>query len=350
MGQNPPPQARTARLCVIVLNWNQAAMTCDCVTNLYLRRAEVDFATVVVDNGSRADQVEHLERHLPQDCVLIRNRENLGFAGGMNVGIAYALARPFEFVWLLNNDAFPEAECLARLMAAAEADADLAAATPRLIYADGTAQAVGSCIDWTTGGLLPLPPGPLPRPTPAGCYVTGAALFVRVAALRALNGFDERFFAYWEDFDLCVRLVEGGRWHIGVVDSAVCLHLERASTGRTSPVAAYLMVRNAWLFMRKHKPVREWPRLWMRHAALQLVHAGALESSGEQEQASAIVLALGAAARGRFGRPPRMTARRTSAFVLRHYWGIARGLWACANQLSPMGASRVPLSRAVTSR
>jgi GT2 family glycosyltransferase len=225
-----------------------------------------------------------------------------------------------------------------------DADPTLAAVTPRLVYPDGSAQSLGGRVDWETGSLLSLPPGSLPRPTPVGWYVTGAAMLLRADVLREVGGFDQRFFAYWEEFDLCTRILRHGGWNLGVVGGAECVHLERASSGVASPFVTHLMCRNAWLFVRKHRPVTAWPRLWLRFAAVQLVHAASLNAGGHPAQAAAVLSALWAGLTNRFHKPRRVVAPgNVSAFVLGHFWGVARRFWGVANWLSPDGMRRPPL-------
>jgi len=332
------------RVCVVLLNWNQPELTIKCVRCLLGQQVPEGFSTVVIDNGSTAENVAILQAGLGGECLLLRNGENLGFAGGMNIGIEHARQHHFEYVWLLNNDAFPDAGCLARLVAAADADPSLAAITPKLVQTDDTTQELGGRIEWETAGLLPLPHGPLPRPTPVGWFITGAALLIRMSALENDVAFDPRFFAYFEESDLCTRLIKCGRWNLAIEESARCVHLGGATTGVASPLVTHLMVRNAWLYVRKHRPWTAWPRLWLRQAAVQLIHAGALDAKGNRPQANAVLSALWAGLAGSFGRPRRMTLPNAiGGPILRHFSGIARRMWGLANLLAPPSLRRGPL-------
>ena len=325
---------------VVILNWNQAALTLRCVEHV-LRQRHVPgpFTIVVVDNGSRADDVAILEAGLPADCTLLRNIANRGFAGGMNAGIDVARRQECRYVWVLNNDAFPEPDCLAGLVNAVETDATLAAVTPRLLNPDRTAQPLSADIDWETGGLkshLLVTP-----PVGSGWYFTGAAFLLRCDALGGEAAFDERFFAYWEDTDLCMRLRER-HWGLAIVDAAVCVHLGSASAGFESPFVTYLMTRNVALFLRRQRRSSwrrsSWRRTWLRHAALQLVHAATLDKEGAHALSRAILAGLWDGLRGRFGPPGRLEpSERIATLVLKHYWGLARAMWGLAQWLSGHG-------------
>jgi GT2 family glycosyltransferase len=332
------------QVCVVVLNWNQPDLTIRCVQNILEQDFPAGFVTLVIDNGSTAANVAVLQAGLSSRCILLRNSTNIGFAGGMNIGIEYARRNNFDYVWLLNNDAFPDADCLPKLVAAADADVTVAAISPKLIHPDGVEQPLGSQIDWETGGLYPLPSGPLPKPAPIGCYITGTALLLRTAALDGVNGFDRRFFAYWEDFDLCTQLLQNG-WHLSVEESARCVHLGGTSSGINSPLVMHLMARNSWLFIRKYQRRAAWPRLWLRQAAVQLIHAGNLDGQGSRPQAMAVVSALWAGLTGTFDQPKRLTLpNAVGEPILRHFWGIARLMWALANMLAKPAFRRAPLT------
>jgi GT2 family glycosyltransferase len=319
---------------VVILNWNHASLTLRCVEHVLAQDGvAAAVSVIVVDNGSGRDDIAVLEAGLPPTCWLICNEVNRGFAGGMNVGIDVAVQQGCSYVWALNNDAFAEPGCLAALVNSLDRDERLAAVTPRLLNPDRTPQVLGSQIDWDTGELTALRPGELPTTT--SWYVTGAAIFVRTKALENERAFDERFFAYWEDADLCVRLLDR-QWHLAVIDSAVCVHLGSASSGIASPFVSYLMTRNVSLFLQRHRSRTRWLGTWLRYAALQLVHAAGVSNAGADASARAILAGLADGFRGRFGRPIRLSpSDRVVGVVLRHYWALARTFWATAYWLSP---------------
>lgn len=106
------------RVWAVVVNWNRWQDTAECVDSLRL----VDYTaleTVVVDNGSSDDSVVHLRRAFPLR-TLIASRENLGFAGGCNLGLRHAIANNATYFWLVNNDAVVAPDRLRRLIAVAE--------------------------------------------------------------------------------------------------------------------------------------------------------------------------------------------------------------------------------------
>ena len=240
----------------VVLNWNQPALTLECVRHLGSLAPAGLGPVLVVDNGSTPENLAALSGGLPDGVELLRSGRNLGFAGGMNVGIARALGAGAGAVWLLNNDAFPRPGCLEALAEALAADATLAAVTPALFYPDGGRQAVGGRFALGSPAVAPLFAGQVPRGAEAGVYVTGAAPLVRAESLKRAGLFDERFFAYWEEVDLCARFARLGLG-VGDVPEAECVHYEGATSGGARSVfAEYLTARNPYLLAYKHLPPR----------------------------------------------------------------------------------------------
>ena len=155
-GKPDAPRADPPRVAMSILNWNGWGDTLECLESV--RRLDYgNYLTIVVDNGSRDESVENIRAWAKQKLegpaafveytretalrggeetqeaaldaaasrkrlLLIRNEENLGFTGGNNVSIRYALQRPraADYVFLLNNDATVEEKCLTHLVAAAQ--------------------------------------------------------------------------------------------------------------------------------------------------------------------------------------------------------------------------------------
>ena len=241
---------------IVILNWNQPELTRRCLGSVAAITCQ-EFDILVIDNGSTADNFALLQEICRGRCRLMRLEHNHGFAGGMNFGIQDALRGGFEFVWLLNNDAFPEADCLGFLVQAMEHEPQLAAVTPRIYGSDGREQHVGARLNWYTGENRELSAQEMSPTAERNCWLTGTALFLRVSALKTVGGFDEKFFAYWEDVDLCFRLRKSG-FGLRAIPEARCLHLGGGSSeGVTSPFVFHMVARNGFIFLRKHlSPVR----------------------------------------------------------------------------------------------
>lgn len=216
-GQSPFDNPSTA---VIVLNWNRPVETITCLESL--RASEPRPRVIVVDNGSATGTAEAIREAHPW-AQYICLPENLGFGGGMNAGIRCALAVPDPpaFVWVLNNDTQVAVDAFAALTRAATRDSSLGAVGSVLLDGSGTrvqewGGATVNRLLWTTRSLAG------PSPDRLDC-LTGASLLLRVAALREIGGFDERFFFYLEDTDLSLRLRRAG-WKLAVASDSHVRH------------------------------------------------------------------------------------------------------------------------------
>jgi GT2 family glycosyltransferase len=194
----------------------------------------------VVDNASQDGGADLAEA---AGARVVRNAENRGFAAAANQGAALGSA---ELILFLNPDATLARAELAKLVRAFD-DPSVGAAGPRLVHPDGTEQRAG----W-------------PFPSPARTwreafglasasvdFVVGACLVVRRDAFGRLGGFDERFWLYGEEADLCRRLRDAGL-RIVHVPEAQAGHVGGASAGALGPAVFEHFQRGAELFIRKH--------------------------------------------------------------------------------------------------
>jgi hypothetical protein len=287
------------RVAICILNWNGWQDTVACLESV--RRLHYpNFLTVVVDNCSLNDSAEQIKawargnfgpRHVMaeydrktalaggetgseeslegMDCadrlVIVQNEENLGFAGGNNVAIRYALhrPRPADFVFLLNNDAKAHPNCLTRLVAAGqECGAGIVGAvvmdeSGKNVIFGGVApfrrQFLGPLLDWQ------LPPPAPPTPFWSSFFVPGTAMLISKPLLEAVHSAHgyyliDTLFMYGEEFPLCFYADRGGFKAIQVRDALV-YHKGGASTGRRlNPMSSYYHQRNGILNANKFLP------------------------------------------------------------------------------------------------
>ena len=210
---------------------------------------DVDLSIVVVDNASRPEERERLAGEAPNVRVVAFSR-NLGFAAAANEGIARTRA---PFVLLVNNDALLAPDYAARLAARLALDERLAAVQGVVLERSG-GRVDTAGLEWNDRGeAVPVLAGADASAIPGAVFeVTGvsatAALYRRDAlADVAPHGrvFDERFFAYYEDVDLSLRLARAG-WRFACEPQAVARH-EGSRTGRRTPFRrAVWTARNRW--------------------------------------------------------------------------------------------------------
>lgn len=243
----------TPHVCIVVLNWNNRDDTLSCLESL--RGLDYpSFDVVVVDNGSTDDSVATIRERHPEVTVL-EARRNLGFTGGNNLGLRWALDCGADYALLLNNDTELTASFLTLLVAAAEEDPRIGIASPLILYHDrpDTIWSAGGRIDWLRGsasmiGLDELDRGQFGTTPHNVDFVTGCALLVKADVMRRLGLLDERFFAYYEDTEWCVRARHAG-YRTVLVPRARIWHKISPAAREASPTVHYMMTRNRLLFL-----------------------------------------------------------------------------------------------------
>jgi GT2 family glycosyltransferase len=269
----------TGRWTAIVINYNGASYLDACLRALERatpRPAEI----VVVDNASADDSLQELHA-FPRIHVLAQPR-NLGFAGGANVGLA---AVETDYALILNPDVEVEPGFGAALLAAFDADARLGAAGSLLLYPDGaTVQHAGGELERPTlatrhRGYGSTALDAWQRPTDVE-FVTGGAMALRVTAVHAVDGFDERFTpVYYEDVDLCVRLRAAG-WAVRYVPTLRALHHEGVTLEHSADYYQYLHA-NRLRFALKHLSPAAWRDEFLPAELARLRHAVATSADAD---------------------------------------------------------------------
>jgi GT2 family glycosyltransferase len=208
---------------------------------------------LIVDNGSTDDSVVRMKEAHP-DINILETGKNLGFSGGNNVGIQYALDRHAELVWLLNNDTIVDAGALSAMVAAVEIDKRIGAVGSVIHYMDRPDQ-----IQAWGGGRVNVWFGRsrhylAPVDDEQIGYITGASLLLRVSAIKEVGLLDEGFFMYWEDADFGLRLRTAG-WRLTVARESKVWHKEAGTLGVRSPIVETYSNTSFVRFCRRHSPV-----------------------------------------------------------------------------------------------
>lgn len=242
-----------------ILHFRDVRDTLECLESLFTLKAPVHRSILVIDNTGRSVPGEPALEALASTgrISLIKTEENLGFAGGHNLGFERAIQQGAAYVWVLNNDAIVRADTLDKLEQALEDDATLAAVSPVILeHSTGKPQHLGAAIDRQTLRITQVDSfEQLAAWQQAGHSFSlwGTALLLRVSALKQVGGFDPALFAYFEDADLSCRLLNHG-YRTAVVADAMIEHKEvhDSASGLRLPHYYFYMVRNKVLFMRKH--------------------------------------------------------------------------------------------------
>ncbi len=298
------PDRKLPNVYIILLNWNGWQDTIECLESIFHLRYP-SFKVIVCDNDSSNDSISRIRdwtqgllNVLPSNdmlarlllpsvpkpipftfiggsepaaispssnvqLTLIQTGANLGFAGGVNVGIRHALAcEDCDYVWLLNNDTVIEADSLAALVEMAESDEQLGIcgsllrdyAPPNKLQTMG-----GRKYTVWSGRTRPIlePDTPLTSNVDRALdYVDGASMLIRQRFLRVVGLLNETLFLYFEELDLAARA--GPTFHLGFCPLSVVYHKEGASTGSSgirsgrSALSEFYQARNRLWFTRKY--------------------------------------------------------------------------------------------------
>jgi len=282
---------------ILILNYNGWRDTIECLESVQ-RLSYSNYRIVVIDNGSTDGSMENIKAwatgELPVESkffnydpstkpvrwieydrptaeagglpelegeiedlppnrrmILIQTGANLGYAGGNNVGIRYALKHKAEYVWLLNNDTVVDKVSLGALVSTAIRDSKVGAVGSVLYYFDEPC-----CIQVWGGGKVNRWLGisrHWVRPTPRQKidYIVGASMLLSSAALKKVGLLDEAYFMYWEDTDLSFRLRRAG-YRLDVAVEVKIWHKESATLGKKSSVLDIYFNTSAVHFFSQH--------------------------------------------------------------------------------------------------
>jgi GT2 family glycosyltransferase len=240
---------------VIVLNWNGKEDTLDCLESL--RSTNYDnYKIVLVDNGSEDDSVEAVKKNFPEVDV-VETGKNLGFAGGNNVGIEYAIKEGADYVFLVNNDTTVHPDYLKELVEVAESDLKIGM-TGSKIYYHGEPERIwfaGGKINWLKNkgehiGLDEIDKGQYDQIKEVG-YLTGCALLVKREVVEKVGVLEDDYFLYYEDVDYSLRIKNTG-YKVVYVPKSKIYHKVSRSTKPGSASYVYYHVRNGLVNARRN--------------------------------------------------------------------------------------------------
>jgi GT2 family glycosyltransferase len=236
------------RVGAYVLNYNNHDDTRECLESI-LAAGVGGLDAYLVDNGSTNDSSRRVAAALKVE--LLPTGSNLGYAGGMNFAMRHAKGKGYERCLLVSTDVvFPQGS-LARLLACAEGGAPFAMLAPVQVRVEGgPVYSAGKRVSLATGEASQVTTvmGDVPYAVTAA---DGAAYLVEVEQVLDVGGFDERYFMYWEDVDLSLRLAECGV-RVLLCPAARIVHKVSGTAGQDSPLQAYHSTRNRLLFLKAH--------------------------------------------------------------------------------------------------
>ena len=250
-----------APIAVVIVNYNTREYLRECLESVQL---ETPSEIVVVDNASTDGSCNMVRGNFPA-VILHENMWNVGYGAAANQGIASCTA---EYVLLLNSDTRVSAGALQALSAYLDQHPKVAVIGPRLVNPNGSLQpscyAFPGTLTWflhyeVSGQIIRRVPilanhqqRTFPHTHPQAVpWVMGAALAIRREPFDAVDGFDESYFMYCEETDLCYRLNRAG-WQVHFAPVATITHTGEASTKQHRTEMAVQQVASKLLFYRRH--------------------------------------------------------------------------------------------------
>jgi hypothetical protein len=241
---------------IVILNWNGFKDTSELLESLS-KITHTNHKITVVDNNSSPGEVEKIESAYGDKLHVIRCKENLGFSGGNNVGIKYSLEEKSDYILLLNNDTTVQPDFLEILVNKFETENQAGIIAPRINYYDEPKKI------WSEGGKISRIRGSgfaysdkleadVDTTDKSVTFVSGCCMLVKPEVFLKVGLFDENYFLYTEDTDLCLRTMKSG-YKIFVAPESKIFHKINSSTKKNySSLPLYYATRNRLYFAKKN--------------------------------------------------------------------------------------------------
>jgi len=258
---------------IVVLNWNGAEDTLECLKSLQSVKYD-NYNIIVVDNGSTDESVSLIKSQYPQ-LILIETGENLGFAEGNNVGIRHALSEGADYILILNNDTTVDPEILNHLVAAANENGDAGLIGPKIYYhaqpnviwsAGGYWDDKNKCFEQTGDGEIDT--GQYDKQTTSD-FIVGCAMFVPAKVFEQVGLLDPDYFLNYEETDFQYRIRAAGYTTLYEPRAHIWHKVAASFGGDSTPLKYYFIFRNRLLWARRHLKWRDRiPVFWSVHYGL----------------------------------------------------------------------------------
>lgn len=254
------------RLAIIIVNWNQRALTSACIDSLKGELSKGD-EIILVDNGS--EESERPSKLKQSQLQILQSDSNLGFTGGNNLGLKLAIEQGFKWVMLLNNDTEVEKGCIEYLVKEVQRGDRVGAVQPVInwMHDKDAPWSLGGTYNRFTGLTATLRKG-VPNDRVSRAWLTGCAVMIPVSVLKHVGLLDERYFAYFEDVDLSFRIREAG-YQLFLAPSFKVYHHAGASgkskiktkEGFLTPILHRYNIRNHIYLVRTHAKWYSFPSI-----------------------------------------------------------------------------------------
>jgi GT2 family glycosyltransferase len=193
---------------IIIINYKTKELTTACINSILKNFIDGEYEVMVVDNGSQDGSVGFLEKEFRNKIIIISNEQNLGFGSANNIGSKKAKG---EFLFFLNSDTLITSDFLGVVFDAFQKNKSLGAVAPKLIMENGEEQTYAYGKFPSLFSLFVKRHRDEKNANKNDVdWLSGAALIIKKKLFEKVGGFDENFFMYFEDMDLCRRVKDLG--------------------------------------------------------------------------------------------------------------------------------------------
>ncbi len=264
------------KIYIILINYNREKLTEECLDSLLkIKSHGFELHTVVVDNDplNRGDINE--KKYSDINLKIIFSPANSGFSGGMNLGIKEAFKNNADYVLIHNNDTYVKDDFLQKLFEFAEKNSDAGIIAPKIYFAKGFEFHKDKYKENELGNVFWYAGGKIDWGNVIGSHIgvdevdkgqydevkkteiaSGCCMLIKSSVFKKIGFFDEKYFLYYEDADLCIRAKKAG-FKIYYIPESVIWHKNAGSTGGSgSKLQDYYITRNRLLFGMKFAPIR----------------------------------------------------------------------------------------------
>jgi GT2 family glycosyltransferase len=267
------------RIAVILVDWNGVEVTRECLRSLsYLNKSNLySVQIILVDNGSAIPIMPILIGEFP-GVIYFRSELNLGFAGGNNIGIRYAIDNNYDYSVLLNNDTTVSPEFIEKLFSQMETDSSIGVTQPKIYFQHNKEEIwnAGNRYNSWLGITSTIGYGQKDKAEynfrKEMRWATGCAMMIRNAIFTSnnLSFLNENYETYYEDVEFSFRVKKAGFRILYVPDSTI-YHIAGYSVnsnttsneGRTHPFIVYLHSRNRIFLLRQFTQWYKWPTVFI---------------------------------------------------------------------------------------
>lgn len=261
------------KVAIILVNWNSKQDTITCIHSLNILNYSYGKVTIyLIDNASTDASAVEIHKKFPE-VKIIQNKDNYGFARGVNQGITTAISEGYDYLWILNNDTNVHKNALSLIHAFDDPSVGVAGSKVyftkghefhKNIYKNDQIGKVlwyaGGYIDWNNmyashRGVDEVDVHQYDVISETD-FVTGCSMMIRSGIIKELGLFDESYYLYFEDVDYCLRVQKNGYKTVYYPDSIVWHNNAGSSGGSGSSIHEYYQTRNRFKFGMKYAPYR----------------------------------------------------------------------------------------------